>query len=291
MWESAVDGKRLRFRLVGINNQNFIMGDEETGTWWQQASGRAFLGPLKGRQLRLVPADIVSFATWRADHPSGRVLAPDPEVEKRDGDYLATTWEREMSTMKTVTTLPKKSPFTPRQLVVGVDVDGVSKAWSLDDLRAVRVQLDIVGATPLMIVVGEDGKSVRVFDRRIDGREHEFAAMIDPGARSATGSTAPGPHPTDVAPAAVSDVAPGLLSPSSGMPRRSAIFIDVDTGSEWDFGGRAISGPLQGRALARIPHLLEYWFDWQTYRPKTLVYKPWNPVKVKPDPLIVPKPK
>ena len=81
-------GERLRFRLVGINNQNFIMADDRTNTWWQQVSGRAILGPMKGRQLTLVPADIVSFATWRAEHPDGRVLAPDPEVEKRDGDYL-----------------------------------------------------------------------------------------------------------------------------------------------------------------------------------------------------------
>ena len=32
MWESDVDGKRLTFHLAGINNQNFIMRDDETGT-------------------------------------------------------------------------------------------------------------------------------------------------------------------------------------------------------------------------------------------------------------------
>ena len=35
----AVDGRRLHFHLAGINNQNFIMQDEETGTWWQQVTG------------------------------------------------------------------------------------------------------------------------------------------------------------------------------------------------------------------------------------------------------------
>ena len=45
----------LTFHLVGINNQNFVMQDVETGTWWQQVSGEAILGPLKGRRLQLVP--------------------------------------------------------------------------------------------------------------------------------------------------------------------------------------------------------------------------------------------
>ena len=270
MWESAVDGQRLRFRLVGINNQNFIMADDRSNTWWQQVNGRAMLGPMKGRQLKLVPADIVSFEMWRADHPAGRVLAPDPAVEQRDGDYLATTWEREMATYKTVTPLPGKTPFAARQLVVGVKADGLAKAWSLDDLKKARVQLDILGATPLMIVVGDDGKSVRVFDRRIDGRESEFAAVIVSRPRAPADS--------------------GALAPSASGAL-GASFVDVETGSEWDFAGRAVSGPLAGRTLARIPHLLEYWFDWQTYNPKTLVYRPWNPVKPKPDPLTVPKPK
>src|SRR4051812_13270154 len=184
------------------------MADDRSNTWWQQVNGRAILGPMKGRQLKLVPADIVSFEAWRAEHPSGRVLAPDPDVEQRDGDYLATTWEREMATFKTVTPLPGKTPFAARQLVVGVKADGLAKAWSLDDLKKARVQLDVLGSTPLMIVVGDDGKSVRVFDRRIGGRESEFAALIASrpralassrsGGRAPSGSLALGPSFVDV---------------------------------------------------------------------------------------------
>jgi hypothetical protein len=225
---------------------------------------------MKGKQLKLIPADIVSFETWRADHPEGRVLAPDPEVEKRDGDYLPPSWEREMASVRTVTTLPKKSAFTGRQLVVGVKSEGLAKAWALDDLKKARVQLDVLGSTPLMIVVGEDGKSVRVFDRRIDGREAEFIAML-----------------RDVSPGPGMD---GTTSPGA-TTNSDPVFLDVETGSEWDFGGRAVAGPLEGKTLTRVPHLLEYWFDWHTYNPKTLVHQPWNPVKPKPDPLTIPRPR
>ena len=41
MWRREIDGLRLTFHLAGINNQNFVMRDEETGTYWQQISGAA----------------------------------------------------------------------------------------------------------------------------------------------------------------------------------------------------------------------------------------------------------
>ena len=41
----------LHFYLAGINNQNFLMRDKETGTWWQQITGKAIYGPLKGASL------------------------------------------------------------------------------------------------------------------------------------------------------------------------------------------------------------------------------------------------
>ena len=239
----------MRFRLTGINNQNFIMQDDGTGSWWQQVTGRAIAGPLRGKRLTLVPHDEVTFGTWKADHPGGRVLKPDATVEARD-DYAPLDWERRMAKTRVVTTLPKKSPFTARTLVVGITVSGRSKAYPLEALRASRVVLDVVGDVPLMLAIGEDGRSVRVFDRRIDGRGHEFVAT--PSAR---------------------------LS----LP-------DIEPISAWDFRGRAIWGPLAGRTLARIGFLLEYWFDWQTYQPATEVYKPWRPVERRPDRLEVPRP-
>jgi len=44
VWQSVVNGQTLKFHLAGINNQNFIMRDEQTGSWWQQISGEAIQG-------------------------------------------------------------------------------------------------------------------------------------------------------------------------------------------------------------------------------------------------------
>jgi len=269
VWESVLDGRRLRFHLAGINNQNFIMQDEETGTWWQQVNGRAILGPMKGRQLKLIPADIVAFGVWKLDHPQGRVLAPNPEIEARGDEYAPSDWERNMARRRVVTTLPKGSAFEPRTLIVGIHVNGHAKAYALSDLRASRVLLDVIDGQPVLIVAADDGRSVRVFDRRVDGRVVEFAATPTSGSIT----------PDAAGPAGRTTAAP-----------RAPLLIDLDTASEWDFAGRAISGPYAGKTLTRLPHLLEYWFDWQTYWPKTDAYKPWRPTPKEVDRLEVPKP-
>jgi Protein of unknown function (DUF3179) len=265
VWQSVVNGRRLRFRLAGINNQNFIMRDEETGSWWQQVTGRAFAGPMTGAQLTLVPHDEVAFGVWKADHAAGRVLKSDEAVEARD-DYAPLDWERRMARTRVVTTLPKGSPFEARALVIGITVRGRSKAYPLEALRQARVITDELHDVPILIVLGEDGRSVRVFDRRPD---------VAPAFRPA------GPTAAARGSAALQFVA---------TPAARLTLVDLETMSEWDFGGRATSGPLGGRTLARLPFLLEYWFDWQTYHPETEVYKPWRPVARPPDRLAIPKP-
>ena len=94
MWGSVVEGRRLTFHLVGINNQNFVMQDVETGTWWQQVSGEAILGPLKGRRLALVSSDQLTFGTWKSEAPNGRVLRPDDGIA-RAGLYAPAAWEQD----------------------------------------------------------------------------------------------------------------------------------------------------------------------------------------------------
>ena len=65
----------LDFYLAGINNQNFLMRDQETGTWWQQITGKAIYGPLQGATLDLVLSDELTFGEWKTEFPRGRGAA------------------------------------------------------------------------------------------------------------------------------------------------------------------------------------------------------------------------
>jgi uncharacterized protein DUF3179 len=236
VWSSALDGRVLTFHLVGINNQNFVMQDAETGTWWQQVSGEAILGPLKGKHLTLVPFDQLTFAAWRTETKGastrGRVLAPDERIAAADR-YAKADWEARMQKTPAPLSSSSDTRLAPRALIIGVEQHGEARAYRVEDVDAARVVLDDLGGTPIAIVRAPDGRSTRVFNRAIDGRPLELLAKLGTAATT---------------------------------PFR---FIDATTGSEWDFTGTAVSGPLAGKRLARLPFLEEYWFDWKTYHPST----------------------
>jgi len=232
VWEATVDGRQLHFHLAGINNQNFIMRDEETGSWWQQVTGEAILGPLKGKRLKPVFHDELSFATWKREKPQGRVLKPDEGITAARR-YAPANWEERMADVPVATSQVLDESLKPRTLVIGLTVNGAAKAYPLDAVLRQSPIIDELGGTPLFLVVGDDKRSVRAFERTVEGRKLEFFAKA--------GSS-------------------------------QLMLVDAETGSEWDFTGKAISGPLSGRQLKKIFVLNDYWFDWKAYNPKTIIY-------------------
>jgi hypothetical protein len=231
VWRAEIDGRQLRFRLTGINNQNFLMRDEETGSWWQQITGEAVFGPLKGKRLVLVFHDELSFALWRRENPAGRVLVPQNDVPWEE---FSKDWETSTAKLPVVTPVKAGDPLPPRELVVGVSFQGVDKAYPMTALQRQSPIIDTLGGIPIVLVLGEDGRSVRAFERRLDGRELSLFAKPD------------------------------------STPLR---LLDAETGSEWSFAGEAVSGPSAGKRLAKVYALKDYWFDWQIYHPKTEVYR------------------
>ena len=68
---------------MGVNNQNFIMEDEQTGTWWQQVTGEAITGPLAGKRLEPMFFEQVTWELWAGEHPGTTVLESRPEFAER----------------------------------------------------------------------------------------------------------------------------------------------------------------------------------------------------------------
>ena len=60
--------------------------------------------------------------------------------------------------------------------------------------------------------------------------------------------------------------------PETGATPAIAL-IDAETGSTWNFEGKAIAGPLAGRQLKKLFVLEDYWFDWRIYHPDTTIYE------------------
>ena len=165
MWTRDIAGLRLTFHLAGINNQNFLMRDEETGTYWQQISGAAVSGPLKGRQLKLVHSDELTLATWKSEQPQGSVL---DDVPKYASDYAKRDWDVEMKREPTVLKFPEHG-LTARDLMLGIQAFGASRAFLYERVIKEKLVKDHVGSEPVLLVVGPDDQSVRAFRDRIPG--------------------------------------------------------------------------------------------------------------------------
>lgn len=206
------------------------MRDEETGSWWQQISGEAIQGSLKGQKLENVSMDELTFGVWKKENPNGRVLRPDEKI-LAENKYESEDWESQVAKMKVATTTSLDNTLEPRALVVGLTINGTAKAYPFSAIEKQSPILDLVSVKDIVVLLADDKKSVRAFERKLDDRTLEFFAK----------------------------------------PNTSEI-VDAETGSSWDFSGKAISGELTGKQLKKIDVIKDYWFDWKTYHPETQLY-------------------
>lgn len=230
VWSRVIDGKTLHFRLAGINNGNALLRDEETSSIWQQSTGEAIFGPLKGRQLELVPSSELTFALWRKEQPQGQVLKPDAPYE---AEYDPKDWEQHIARTRTVIDTTK-SRIAPHQLMIGVTVAGQSKAYPIEAVLAAKLIQDRVEGSPVVVVVGPDGASIRA-----------FANM---------------------------ELADGATLTFAGG-EGEIVMRDAQTGSAWNFQGCAVEGKLAGQCLKQIDAHKDYWFDWMNHHPGAAVFK------------------
>jgi Protein of unknown function (DUF3179) len=233
VWTRTINGRVLHFYLAGINNQNFLMRDKETGTWWQQITGKAIYGRLQGASLELVFSDELTFGEWKSEVSDGKVLAPVPKYVKE----YDSNWEPEVAKLPVVISFPG-TELKSRDVVLGLEIEGASRAYPWEKLVKQSPVVDRIRGVPLLLAIGPDGKSFRVFKSRIDGKDAEF-----------------------------------FLKGETGDAPKSWTLLDTATASEWNFQGCAISGPSQGKCLDRFPALKDYWFDWRNYHPDTTIYK------------------
>jgi hypothetical protein len=245
VWKRTVEGRTLTFHLAGINNQNFLMRDEETGSYWQQINGLAVSGPLSGKQLELVDSDELTFALWKSEEPDGFVLKPVMQFAK---EYDPKHWDVRMAKAKTVIDFPG-SGLKPRELVLGIHAFGASRAFPMELVKAEKLVEDRVGTEPVLLLLGPDGESVRAFQ-----------------ARTQAGMPAPDFYRTAAEPEKKMD-AQAIASAAQGP-----VMLD-SAGSSWNFHGCALSGPLTGTCLKPVYVIKDYWFDWRNYNPRTTFYK------------------
>ncbi|HVW11892.1 MAG TPA: DUF3179 domain-containing (seleno)protein [Bryobacteraceae bacterium] len=159
VWKRLVDGRVLTFRLAGIHDGNALLRDDQTESVWQQSTGEAIYGPLKGKQMEFMSSHELSYGLWRAEHPHGRILKP---VARFTSLYRNQGWEKFIEQFPAVMNT-SNTGMDARELVFGIATPTASKAFPARVLFSSRLVQDRVGEEPVLLVVGPDRLSVRAF--------------------------------------------------------------------------------------------------------------------------------
>jgi len=239
VFRAAVKGKVLQFDTAGAVGGNEVFRDRQTGSRWQQSTATAISGPLKGAQLELYPFQLTTWAEWRRQHPRTEVLKPLPGYAER-----LTPMNKILSQgiVSAGGPAPKgafghDTRLGPRDTIVGLEADGVTKAYAVAALRRTRVVNDRLGHVPVLVVHQPASDTTTAFKAEAQGRTLRFAAA----------------------------------NPDASRLR------DLQTHSLWNAYGESLSGPLRGTHLTPLILEPEFWFAWSEFHPATLLYKEGPP--------------
>lgn len=234
VFRAEVKGRTLRFQYDRMVAANEVQKDLETGSSWQQASGEAIDGPLKGTRLALYPSVRTTWGEWRKRYPKTMVLKPLAGYAER----MPTISAR----IKTVTRVaPDGAPkgalgvdarVPPRETVAGLEVGRDAVAYPFSALRRERVVNDRVGGLPIVIVHQPTSDTTTAFDTRARGRALTFQAANE----------------------------------------QATALVDVETRSTWNAYGLCLEGPLTGTQLQQVNLVPQFWFAWSQFRPGTRVF-------------------
>jgi len=164
VYSGRLNGRDEVFRLVGMDHFNAVFEDQTTKTWWQQASGKAIAGPLKGSALKEIPSDQVTIESWIRKYPNSLVMAPDPLYDER---YFGLE-DYDKGTMRSDLVRRDYRSWQPKSWIVGVRSQSSSTAYDWNDLVKKRVIQDSLDELPILVTMEADTTSFHVYDRRVN---------------------------------------------------------------------------------------------------------------------------
>lgn len=161
VFEPLVNGKPEKFRLVGMDHFNAMFEDETTKSWWRQVSGEAVTGPLKGESLPEVESFQMSLSQLFKLYPHALVMQADMiAFENEKYDSLA---RYEQGKSEGDLTRTDSLSWKDKSWVVGVELDGKSKAYDWIQLKKERMLYDKIGTSVIIVAMSSDDRSFTVF--------------------------------------------------------------------------------------------------------------------------------
>ena len=147
---SRLDEAQVQIVDAGLSYRGCdMLSDAKTGSLWDTAAGKCVAGPMTGRELAMLPVQIVEWQTWRPDHLDDVVLMPDsaerilgippaPDADgadRRQRDVLDAYLETDVVPFATAVFRPGEpasDALPPKTYVLGVRTTAAVRAYPLN---------------------------------------------------------------------------------------------------------------------------------------------------------------
>jgi hypothetical protein len=136
VFASNVQGSALVFGVSGLlYNSDVLLFDRNTESLWSQIKAEAISGELRGARLPQLEALHTTWSDWLHRHPDTQVLSTETGYRRNYDRSPYGGYER---SPRLYFQVANKAPddFHRKALVLGVEVDGVYKAYPFEELIA-----------------------------------------------------------------------------------------------------------------------------------------------------------
>jgi hypothetical protein len=237
VFRAELNGRPLHFEYDSMVNANEVHRDVETGSRWQQSTGKAISGPLKGNILTMYPFILTTWKEWRTRYPNTTVLNPLAGYLDRFGVLRPLMKSRTSGEgAAPAGSFNRDDRLRPREMIAGLAVGTETMAFPLTALRIARVVNERVGGVPVVVVHQPSTDTTTAFVAQAKGRVLRFDAAN----------------------------------------AEASALVDLETHSTWDAYGVCLKGPMKGTQLKPLILVPEFWFAWSQFRPGTRVFSIQN---------------
>ncbi len=171
MYARKVEDKTYTFGVSGLlYRSNVLMYDQQTESLWLQVKRRAVTGPMTGTKLSILPSTITSWKKWKTKHPDTTVLSFDTGHSRNYSRDPYESYYRERRGM--FRSFFKAGPGEEeKEIVAGVEVGNVAKAYPVSSLRQRKKMTDTIGGKN--ITIAYDDTTDRISIKTASGEEIE----------------------------------------------------------------------------------------------------------------------
>lgn len=171
-----------------LYQNDMVMVDAETHTYWWQVSGTGIVGNLTGTQLTLLPSMTTTWAAWRELHPDTQVLGNDqgrgPSYELDPFASYGTQLDAGRASFPTDPAAFADKRLSPSTRIIGFDVDGAPGAVAVLANTPTVVPIDDTDLVVLLDGQGGGG----LYSTRVRGEPTSFIATAAGFVDTRTGS-------------------------------------------------------------------------------------------------------